>query len=414
MAAPDEASLSWPDHPLAVSGDEILATRILPLMGHNARDFARAAAVCRGWRAACRAVSPTLTLYRETALTWMENGQIVYVVWSPCGKFFAVAPYDPPRIFIWRASTGALVNEWALATLATAVPQNFLGPYVSAGVVFSRDSTWVLTFIYDSTHFTIWSVPDGQLVAVNRGDPGGVRYDCADFGVPGSASDGLLGLYSEDSGAIDLWDVLLLPEGGPSRPQQRSRVNLARAEVYVGSNDLAICFSFSPNGSKFVVTCDRAAYVYDVASLARLGAYTSPANFNHEPQWRPVMLSRAVWALDGLHALVSMAESMCAWDFSRPEAPTVVTVDVGPDAYLHSWSPSGASYFVISEFEGQAPGGPATSALEERRVADRSLIRAVSLGPRDYDYRVSMSPDAHALVLCAYRDIRAPRVVVFE
>ena len=66
MAAPNEdALIAWPDHPLAVSGGEIMATRILPLMGHNARDFARAAAVCRGWRAACQVVAATMSVKRS-------------------------------------------------------------------------------------------------------------------------------------------------------------------------------------------------------------------------------------------------------------------------------------------------------------------------------------------------------------
>ena len=109
VAAPDEAPIAWPDHPLAASGGEILATRILPLMGHNARDFARAAAVCRGWRAACRAATPTVGLYRETALQLPDRSHYG-LAWSPCGKFIAATICRPHSIFIWRASTGALVN----------------------------------------------------------------------------------------------------------------------------------------------------------------------------------------------------------------------------------------------------------------------------------------------------------------
>ena len=115
MATPDEAPIAWPDHPLAASGGEILAARILPLMGHNARDFARAAAVCRGWRTACRAATATACLYRETTLPAVDGPETEFSLkWSPCGTFIAATICHPPRIFIWRASTGALVKQWAL------------------------------------------------------------------------------------------------------------------------------------------------------------------------------------------------------------------------------------------------------------------------------------------------------------
>ena len=52
-------------------------------------------------------------VYRETALRPELSG--LNVAWSPCGKFFAETVRYPPRVFIWRTSTGALVNEWALA-----------------------------------------------------------------------------------------------------------------------------------------------------------------------------------------------------------------------------------------------------------------------------------------------------------
>ena len=230
VAAPDEAPIAWPDHPLAASGGEILATHILPLMGHNARDFVRAAAVCRGWRAACRAIAATLSVYRETALQPIEyqlEGEFgITLAWSPCGKFVAATACRPPRFFIWRASTGALVNEWALATPATAVPQDILEDVGSYGirVFFSRDSTRVLTLFDTSGHFSVWSVPDGQLLAVKWGDRGGRLYQSADFGVPGSASDGLVGICSYDTSFVDLWDISSLPKGGgrpasPAKPR---------------------------------------------------------------------------------------------------------------------------------------------------------------------------------------------------
>ena len=422
-AAPGEAPIAWPDHPLAASDGEILATRILPPMGHNARDFACAAAVCRGWRALCRDSVPALSLYRETALRLMDDEMLDCLMWSPCGKFIAATVHGEdrpraPRILIWRASTGALVNEWALATPATAVPQEIQESGYHASLAFSRDSTRVLTHPRGSNHFSIWSVPDGQLLAVNRGNPGGGGYQCADFGVPGSASDGLIGLCS-DTGVIDLWDVSAPSDGEANQPRLRSRVELEPA-----GPGLPRAFSFSPDGSKVALSIfllnsaadSGVAYVYDVASLMRLGVYTTPI-------W-----AEAAWMPDGRHVLVSWDKSACVWDFSRPEAPSVVAASPGPNARIDSWSPSGASYFVNRELVGNRP---AAFVLEERRTADGSLVRAVNLEPGEspppspsredvnmepseqHFPHVLMSPDSHALVLFPY-DGPAPRVVVFE
>ena len=395
VAAPREAPIVWPDHPLAASGGEILAARILPLMGHNARDFARAAAVCRGWRAASQAATAALSVYREKALQLpapdcpIDIEKVVRLAWSPCGKFLAATVGDPPRLFIWRSATGALVNEFDLATPATAVPHNILEHRGCISVAFSRDSTHVLTHFHMSKHFAVWSVPDGQLLAVNRGDPGNGLASCADIGVPGSASDGLVGLGG--FGAIDLFDVSPPPEGrGPSRPRLRGHVDLAPG----GDDACAASFAISPNGSKFASAHDGVVHVYDVASLTRLAAYTSPSDH-----------AMAAWAPDGRHVLVSWGKSACLWDFSRPEAPSVVTADVGPCARLHSWSPSGASYFAFHTLEGPSHIGRTPYALDERRAVDGSLVRTITLKPvKGYPY-VRMSPDARALALYPSPDV---------
>ena len=394
VVAPDESPIAWPDHPLATSGGEILAARILPLMGHNSRDFALAAAVCRGWRAACRAAASTLSVYRETALLLPHQPHYVFK-WSPHGKFVAATTCRPFRIFIWRASTGALVNEWALVAPATAVPQNILESYCFCSVAFSRDSTRVLTLFRLSDHFAVWSVPDGQLIFVNRGDPFGYCYECADFGVPGSASRGLIGFGSFDDAAVDLWDVSPPPGGGGIQPHLRRRVDLESDE-----GAYTEYLAYSPDGSKFAASFGSVVFVYDVASLTRLGVYSSPS-----------IWPGSTWAPDGWRVLVSWEQSACVWDFSRPEAPSVVTIDVGPDSCFQCWSPSGASYFVTRQLKRPTRSGPATYVLEERKVAEGSLVRAVSLGP-DNDF-LRMSPDALALLIDSSGSVPA-RIVVFE
>ena len=416
VAAPGEAPIAWPDHPLAASGGEILATRILPLMGHNARDFARAAAVCRGWRDACRAAAATMSVYRETVLQLAGDNSDKgdKFEWSPCGKFVAAAVYYPPRILIWRASTGALVNEWALATPATAVPQGILEKDIYVTVAFSPDSKRLLTLFSFSNHFAVWSVPDGQLLAVNRGDPADDIYALnADIGVPGSASDGLVGLGADIALAVDLWDVSPSPEGGVVRPRLRSRVVLAPGGDDVEDPDFVGSFAFSGDGSKFVASFRGTVQVYDVASLERLGAYTSPSD-DAWAFWLPD--SPLLWVRWDENEGGRSRDNACVWDFSRPEAPSVFTVDVGPDARFHSLSPSGASYFLVCKLRGRTRNAPTTHALEERRAAGGSLVRAVCLGSGGHDEvlpLVRMSHDRRALLV--YPPGGGPaRVIVFD
>ena len=312
----------------------------------------------------------------------------------------------PSRIFIWRTSTGALVNEWALETPATAPPEDPEGllPYIACAV-FSRDSTRVLTLRDQSDHFAVWSVPDGQLIAVNRGAPGGDSYLCADFGVPGSASEGLVGFGSATTADVDLWDVPpQSARGQDSRPRLRNRVSLVPADD-VSDGAFGSSFKFSPDGSKFAASFYGTAYVYDVASLARLGVY--------DPMPADAVVA---WTPSGQHVLVSWHphDGACVWDLSLQEAPSVDQIpDLGPDMRFCCWAPSGVSCFLAQGDWGE--DGSATYALEERRVADGSFLRAADLGPLPgFPSKVIMSPDAQAALICHWIEDVPPRVVVLD
>ena len=340
-----------------------------------------------------------MNVYRETSLLPAISYGDMYGLfprlnWSPCGKFIAGASgrfidarWGPFRIFIWRASTGALVKVWELATPAAPVSREVL-QYARTSdirVAFSRDSTRVLTLFRSTNHFSLWNVPDGQLVAVNRGVcHGDSVYEGADFGVPGSASEGLIGFSAPRADAVDLWDF------SPSRRLRR------RSRVQMGPHSnasQALRFRFSPDGSKFAAALLGVAYVYAVASLTRLAVYHPPFEGGS-----------IAWAPHGHVLVFGGGRSACVWDFSRPEeAPSVVTAHVGRDAQLHSWSPSGASYFVVRKLGGRvrARGAPATISLQERRAADGSLVRAVNLRHRSHHQCIGvyLSPDAHALAI---------------
>ena len=142
------------------------------------------------------------------------------------------------------------------------------------------------------------------------------------------------------------------------------------------------------------------AYVYDVASLTRLGTYTSPSAW-----W-----ARLAWVPSGQHVLVSWraklesygqkaserwGENACLWDYRSPEAaaPPAITVDDAPGLIFRGWSPGGSSYYVVRSF---LLHGSSAHAFEERRVADGSVVH--SAGMRTESEHTCLSPDARALL----------------
>ena len=423
-----DAPIAWPDHPLAISGGEILATRILPLMGHNARDLALAAAVCRGWRAACRAAAATLSVYREKELP--RIGFNVYS-WSPLGKYIATvtAPAENRyRMRVINTATGA-EHAWDLTMPVPDVDNEDLDDdrarVERVSFAFSRDNTRVLTLWEGTDAFAVWSVPDGGLLVAHPQETNAhKRVDDDDYasvmrfrgrqtidvGVPGSASEGLVALAAP---TLQLWDVSPPPppcEGGVMRARLRAKLDL-RIGVSPAPSSSGHCLgtSFSPNGSKFCAVAFDVengfrACVYDVASLARLGEYIPGIGIN------------ANWTPDGTRVLLSFsnyrttrttrARSACLWDFSHPEVPNAnASIEVAPDATFNMWSPDGASYFVQRK---------EAASVEERRTNDGSLIRYIVVPSPPALHSAILSPDAHALVVTLSRVAFAPLLIVFD
>ena len=75
----------------------------------------------------------------------------------------------PPVITRRILGRTTLFSSQNFATPATNVPKGFLAARIN--VTFSHDGTRVLTLFEDKNHFSLWSVPEGQLLAVHRGDP---------------------------------------------------------------------------------------------------------------------------------------------------------------------------------------------------------------------------------------------------
>ena len=112
---------------------------------------------------------------------------------------------------------------------------------------------------------------------------------------------------------------------------------------------------------------------------------------------------------------MSWRRGSLAWDFDRPEATSIATFDFEPSSDFYGWLPTGESYRVLVDLEGRTQHGPTTLALEERRAADGSLVRAVNLGAivRDNDYpNVELSPDSNAVLLHPSNGA-PPRIIVF-
>ena len=94
--------------------------------------------------------------------------------------------------------------------------------------------------------------------------------------------------------------------------------------------------------------------------------------------------------------------------------PPVITAAIGPDEELEGWSPGGASYFVTKQSENPYPGELPLFALEERRAADGSLVRAVGLGSDRQTPFIHLAPDERALVVESLSMDVPSTLLVFE
>ena len=394
-------SIPWSDHPMAALGHDILSIRILPMMGHNARDFARAVAVCKGFQAASREKEVTsIATYRETML---EKPAIFSCNWSPDGTYIVTTHLISHRIgsdviCIWRASTGKMVGELKMPPLSPGLTTR---PIVKTA--FSRDSTQLLTLMDETTQFCIWSVPDGrELIHHPHTDDDNVYYTHADFGVPNSASEGLVGFSNDVS--ISLWDV--------DRACLRGRVDFDAPN----RDDQVEGFAFSPDGSKFAAAWNSSVYVYGVGSLELIGKYSFDKGGCAFARWMPngrLLVSTTISTPTrrsaphrGCLQECSSIVSAFVWDYThnvttREASKLMFHVTLPLSTQLVDWSPMGTTYFVTrhtlvgnSKYEYDV-------RLEERKVADNAIIRSKLIGYSHKNTRTfpgaRLSPDRCAV-----------------
>lgn len=138
----------------------------------------------------------------------------------------------------------------------------------------SRDGKYVLTQYGpgdENAHFAL---------KCNRGEPlfeyTGTLHDSfyfdADFGVPGSASNGLLAFGGLWEPIIDVWDV-----STPSNSHLRKRITLYPYNEHPtrpDNNHSLHHVSFSPDGSKLAALIYKTVYIYTVATWAHIGQCT--------------------------------------------------------------------------------------------------------------------------------------------
>ena len=417
------------DGAVADANESVATIKDQLLTGHNARDFARTAAVCRGWTYMFRDTNlATDMAYKETVLQiprfieqrdrWEDDESAEYLewqptwTWSPCGLFIlaAVFRYSHTQFYLWRASTGALVSDWwhyQPHSLQSNFDDFHRMPTFAEGdrLAFSRDSAHVVTLIKNDHYFVVWSVLDGRMVADNELVPaaelGHPVYGCPDFGVPGSASDGLIGFGSMKPGAfVDLWTTT---------PMRR------RCRVDLNGRTRTKSFAFSKDGSSFAAAYDYVVGLYDVASLTRLGTFNVPNRWNHRAD---IKLS---WLPSGL-LMLCMRQSctynggnggVCMWDVACSSPEPKVTWYGPDDMDFKGWSSSGTSYF---KSRADCTKHPIVMVLEERRADNRTLVRrSVQVPSIEWRSRLDdpivMAPDERALLTVTA--FGQARVIVF-
>lgn len=432
-------AVPWEDHPLAISGGELLAQRILPLLGHSARNIARAAAVCRGWRYACRAASPKMTMYRDGALVGLswDQASSSAVTWSPCGKYIAaplfIANGYQRRIVVWRASNFAVVFNRELD--GSSSPRFDKIDHLA----FSRNSA--LFAAVCGTKFVLWRVSDWALVAVATLNVPS-RRSFLDIGVSGSPPRGLIGLASVDSLDVTLWAsavkvAVKVPAVAVLRLRTFRTIKIAPNILanYAHIDDYGpfgvSSFAISPDGAVFAATIQNNSdesletlgvnnlpeigsyvFVYEVAHGTLVGVYSAVGELQyHEVHiaWTPLGTLRMTWVGITERDLTYSDDDhvVCVWDYRSPAVPTQTIIPYIPHEYVVGWSACGGSYYVlISQEEDDVP-----SVIQERVTGDGTTRRAVTF-PDDANYDVIVSPDGCAIAVVSGH--RIVRVVLFS
>ena len=384
--------IAWDMHPLAASGGQLMVQLILPHMGSNARDFARAAVVCRDWRVMVRQFRASTAVFREMRLALPHGAAIEWqsCAWSRDSRLLAVVVMAPFRAFVIEASTGAVLQALdlyrpMLFTSSTVAQQRRV-----AEAAFSRDGRQLLvTTPFASDYFAVHDLADGAPTAVHPR----TRDDSLTgpmWGVPGSASDGLIAVCSHKEDTVDVWRL-------PS--QQGGALQLVGHLADTGSSPSNEPFdaSFSPDGDKLVVAYDSGlAIVYAVNTLTPVCSLTFEGRMKKDVTWTP----------DGQGLLMSYFDrSAVMWRWRNPEmSPSKLAVFVPPSDSLHGWSPDGSSYFTMG-----SPVRPpnvyhvAVSPFYERRAADGAVVRETHLridrGPSWHLWRIHLAPNARAIVM---------------
>ena len=369
-----------------------------------------------------------VNVYREIGIS-TKYKNISKPTWSPCGKFIAAFNFgnrsEPPNVMLWQATTGIL-SEWAITTAFNPIKSSSDNhKYCEYRVRLVLSSTRLL--VLDSTNdtFAMWSVPDGRLLAVRKENHTDNRcfHRSIALGVPDTVSKDIVlfgGVHSAGA-VICVWDVSTSP---PKKLHHLTLSLLLNELIETQPSSL----SFSPDGSKFVTEYSGDIFVIDVVTLSTIGMYRTPS-FVAKAVWMPSDQNKLMvsWGNNSTMELLLKTcnePTRCIWDWRGLEAPPIITVNPG-GAFFHTWSPNGTTYYVIRGvvhtladmtsclFDTLQP-----VVLEERRVTDDSLVRVVNLEAnihlRRLDFKLSISPDMHALIWSVYTLNPSVRVLVME
>lgn len=329
--------------------------------------------------------------------------------WSPDGGIVASTFNDPSfRIILWKPTTGEKIATLVLPP--NCVGMGFLSP------VFSSDGSKVASAFEKGDQFAVWSVPDGRSVpdglppiffqpcTPDADGVGAENMAKLSFGVPGSASNGLMGFASGDFMSVNLQGI----EGNNTAVQ---RINIGPFPPECDGSHFATDFSFSPtNGNYFVVAfshLDEAKYcrdvmVFDVKTRACISIIRPPHSKSKKATWTPDGLRVLVsWKGPTNTALKSTQHCMYLWDFTNNEMGVTARVTISSRDRFIGWSPTGASYFVLEKANNEVP---TTFSVVELATSDNHFVFAghflwTLTPPHRLFPEVSLSPNARTVAL---------------
>lgn len=358
---------------------DIFILNILPLCVNdgNAKKLMRIALACKAWLTPCLTIFETSRFYQTVDLNLTD---VHGCAWSPCGRFVVFSTTNSVITYTGYGKHVRTCKDGALPIHNTT----------GKGVAFSSDGTRIVTF--GIATFTLWDA-NGNVVFERPHDPR-VHYSLADFGVPGSPSDGLLAIAMAGVGKTELWRV----DGDNSRIIATLEQD-SEGDIVDETWNFDTC-KFSVDGTMLVTSFIGSVCVYDTSTTppSKVSEFTP---FDNDSNASALCLSDGCILVSEVnwYYMINRFRAQCVPPLVP--RPALVFTHAGIVAQCPHDDASDLCY-VVSEFANNVV------VVHERRITNSSAsVQRVARIPfsgatRLTRFIIHVSPDRRAIALMSY------------